>query len=905
MKRITYIILACCLLLACSGIRLAAQDINPLLIPQLAAQLVPPGQSDDAPVRYAIAGLVSHASKDDQSDIKTRIAMELCHAIQNAKHDEVKDFLLIQLQYVAGEESVETVKVYLSNPRLCDPAIRILVRINNETANQAMFEALTKANPATLISLVQGLGYNKYLPALDAITDLVEKSDLKLQKTALFALSQIASLDSKKLLAEKAAASGYIFEQTNATEAYFIWLRAMNQSGQQNFVAEISRKLIKKLKTPLQTSAKCSALELYTLSSGEKAISEVLNALKDSDVRYREAALQYSVNIASPKMDEELLKLMKKTSPGVKEQIIRFFGAKNNRSALSAIFELLNFKKESEEVIATAIAVAGQMGNENAVIPIIQVMIAKNTPFIVNTGEATLLSINSPEVVTEVVNVIPQATSEAKAAFINILAQKKATSHHSVIFENTLSDDKLVRTAAYNALKQVVSNDNTEALASLLTFTLEPNEIAAIQDALFFAVKDVGNQELQSKILVELLDKAERKELYFKPLALVGGESALKIVLDSFENGDEKVRTAATDALIEWNGDEAISALLMIAKSQKSRLIFDKMLMGYVSKINRSTINNTQKLLLLRKALDIAITPTQKRTILNRIAETYTFVGLMIVGKYMDDPNADVRYTASQAVISTTLNNKEYYGKEVTTLLHKAIAQNSNSEAEYQKQAIQKHIESLPQDDGFVSLFNGKDLTGWKGLVGNPIARSKMSPSVLATRQQKADDIMRRDWKVENGLLVFDGKGYDNLCTKKQYGDFEMYVDWKIGQNGDAGIYLRGSPQVQIWDTSQVQVGAQVGSGALYNNQKHPSSPLVVADNLINEWNSFHIQMIGEVVTVYLNGQLVTDHVIMENYWNRKQPIFPTDQIELQAHGSRVEYRDIYIREIHCSGSDK
>jgi len=62
--------------------------------------------------------------------------------------------------------------------------------------------------------------------------------------------------------------------------------------------------------------------------------------------------------------------------------------------------------------------------------------------------------------------------------------------------------------------------------------------------------------------------------------------------------------------------------------------------------------------------------------------------------------------------------------------------------------------------------------------------------------------------------VVFSGKG-DNLCTEKKYGDFEMYVDWKINKNGDAGIYLRGSPQVQIWDTSRRDVGAQVGSGAV------------------------------------------------------------------------------------------
>jgi hypothetical protein len=125
-----------------------------------------------------------------------------------------------------------------------------------------------------------------------------------------------------------------------------------------------------------------------------------------------------------------------------------------------------------------------------------------------------------------------------------------------------------------------------------------------------------------------------------------------------------------------------------------------------------------------------------------------------------------------------------------------------------------------------------------------------------------------------------------------------MYVDWKITAQGDAGIYLRGTPQVQIWDTSRREVGAQVGSGGLYNNQKNQSKPLVVADNAIGSWNNFHIIMKGDKVTVYLNGVLVTDNVILENFWDRNLPIFIKEQIELQAHGTYVAYRNLYIREL-------
>jgi len=125
---------------------------------------------------------------------------------------------------------------------------------------------------------------------------------------------------------------------------------------------------------------------------------------------------------------------------------------------------------------------------------------------------------------------------------------------------------------------------------------------------------------------------------------------------------------------------------------------------------------------------------------------------------------------------------------------------------------------------GFVALFNGKDLSGWKGLLkpplDNPALRAKLTPEQRAAAQKEADEVMRAGWHVADGVLTFNGQGR-NLCTAKDYDDFEMYVDWKIQSHGDSGVYLRGSPQVQIWDYIQWKIG----SGGLYNNVMHPATP--------------------------------------------------------------------------------
>lgn len=202
--------------------------------------------------------------------------------------------------------------------------------------------------------------------------------------------------------------------------------------------------------------------------------------------------------------------------------------------------------------------------------------------------------------------------------------------------------------------------------------------------------------------------------------------------------------------------------------------------------------------------------------------------------------------------------------------------------------------------EGFTPLFNGKDLTGWKGLVGEPKTRAEMTPAELAAAQRTADEKMRSHWTVSNGELCFDGKG-ENLCTVKKYGDFELYVDWKIDRGGDSGIYLRGTPQVQIWDTSfepYFSNGSQKGSGGIWNNQKHPRFPLVHADKPLGEWNAFRIRMQGQKVSVWLNGQLVVDNVTFENTWEPDKPIYESDSIELQSHETPLRFRNIYVKEL-------
>jgi hypothetical protein len=216
---------------------------------------------------------------------------------------------------------------------------------------------------------------------------------------------------------------------------------------------------------------------------------------------------------------------------------------------------------------------------------------------------------------------------------------------------------------------------------------------------------------------------------------------------------------------------------------------------------------------------------------------------------------------------------------------------------------------------GFTALFNGQDLQGWRGgetfdhrkLLAMPAAEreAKMAAWTASMKEVNAKT-GKAHWYVENGELVNDGHGA-YASTEKDYGDFELLLDYKTVPKADSGIYLRGCPQVQIWDyTEQAKfpLGADKGSGALWNNSAGApgKDPLVLADKPFGEWNAVRVRMVGARVSVWLNGKLVVDHALMENYYDRKLPVPPKGPIQLQTHGGEIRWRNIFVREI---GSDE
>lgn len=207
--------------------------------------------------------------------------------------------------------------------------------------------------------------------------------------------------------------------------------------------------------------------------------------------------------------------------------------------------------------------------------------------------------------------------------------------------------------------------------------------------------------------------------------------------------------------------------------------------------------------------------------------------------------------------------------------------------------------------EGFTALFNGKDLSGWHGMgTFDPYKLAAMTDAERAEKRAKDLEDLKMHWKVEDGQLVNDGKGV-YLTTDESLGDIELLVDYKLLPKGDSGIYLRATPQIQIWDYTEptfVRHNAQKGSGGLWNNRAGSpgKDPSELADKPIGEWNTFRVVQVGARTSVWLNGKLVVDHAILENFWDKekKKPLLVSGPVQLQTHGSEVRWKNVFVRKI-------
>ncbi|KUL19823.1 MAG: Uncharacterized protein XE13_0380 [Proteiniphilum sp. 51_7] len=857
----------------------------------LIGRMNPPGNKSNEALEYAISGWTHFVANDPDKRAVAANAFE--KALRQPLDKEVKAFVIRQLRTIATDDNVDVLSGFLTDVYLSDPASQALVSIGTEKANAALLDGIknTDSEPLLLI-LANAIGQTHYAAAEPELLNLLSRSTSeRSQKVFLNALAHIGTKESLNALRDAAEKTNYAYSKNNATASYLTLLTRLNASDPK-LVNKEAQKLLSVASKQQKQDLKIAASQMLLAQPATKKEALLKDALKDGNIVYLSGIL----NGYPFEKDKKSVSLIQKElsanqSPQVQTVLIYWLANHDVEGAAPLIARHIH--AADEMVQKAAVRSLAKVGGDESLLALTSLLKSNNEETVTLAKEA--LSTFRGDISYPLASVFEDCGDAGKVAILELISGRKMESQYNLVYNQMFGDNAAVKAAAASTLKDVVTDSNLPDLFTLLEQS-EPTYVAALQEAVNAALNYLPAEE-QFRLVSERMKRSSNKHLYYPALANSGTQEAIDLITQAYASSEGVEKDAAFHALTTWKSFHVIYPLLDIARESTDNRELEKVTDALIATIGKSDETGAVKYLYLRETMRFAQNDKQKNEILKLLGNTGQYQAMLFLAPFMDQPS--LKEAAAQAAMNIALSNPDFAGKETTRILHGVSETLSNPDADYQRQAITKYLTENPNEEGFVPLFNGRNLEGLKGLVGNPITRAKMSQRELAEAQAKADKEARESWIVENGELLFTGKG-NNLCTEKQYGDFELLIDWKLypGPEPDAGIYLRGTPQVQIWDTARVNVGAQVGSGGLYNNIQNPSKPLKVADQKVGEWNTFRIRMVGERVSVWLNGELVTDHVILENYWDRSRPIFPVEQIELQAHGSKVAYRDIYLKEI-------
>ncbi len=922
MKQIKYIILCLCLIFSFSAeAQLAQGRTNSTIIADALAQLPaetpqqynavisdlvttgeeglldligrmnPPGTETNEAYDFAISGWSHFVSKDDTKRAVAANAFE--KALSRPLDKEVKAFVIRQLRTVGSNNNVEALSSFLNDDYLSGTATAALVSIGTESANEELLKALAESNSeVNSLHFANALGQTGYTKSEPVLLNLLNSNPSeKMRGVLLKALAEVGGKESVRPLRNAAENIGLEYEKSGAVASYINLLSRLNAS-EHKIVSKEANRLLSRTKKQNKNDLKIAATKLLLdlpSSNTSKILGEVI---KDGDLKYLTNILHvYPFENDKKSVDLILKEVSKTKSSDIQTALTYWLGEKQPEGAAYVIIPFVGSSNKMVQKAATQSL--SKIGGEESLLTLAGLLKSSDDES-VTLAKNALMSFNG-DISYTLASVYESSDDEGKKAILELISNRKMESQYNLVYNQMFSDNQAVKTAAASTLKNVVTDKNLNDLFVLLEQSDE-EYTSAIQHAINTGLSDLP-QEDQTKLVSERISKSNKKHLYYSALAGIGSSESIEQLNEAYNKETGANREAAFRALSNINSFHVIYPILDIARNTNKTSELDKITTALIDIISRSDVTDAIKYLYLREAMEFAQNDKQRNRIIELLGTTNQYQAMLYVAPFMD--NAALSEAAAVSAMNIALSNSSFAGEETTNILNKVSKTLSNPDADYQRQSITKHLSENETEGGFTSLFNGENLDGWKGLVANPIKRAEMSSKELAAAQAKADAEAKESWIADNGILLFTGKG-NNLCTEKQYGDFEMLVDWKLyeGPEPDAGIYLRGTPQVQIWDTARVNVGAQVGSGGLYNNKVHESKPLKVADQKLGEWNTFRIRMVGERVSVWLNDELVTDNVVLENFWDRSQPIFPVEQIELQAHGSEVAYRDIYIKEI-------
>ena len=812
------------------------------------SKLGPSGNGTNASFEYAINGVVNYVSEEAHKNLREPVRRALLKGI-DAQQDKVnKAFLLSILPKIADKTDAQVFAKYLSDPYQNGFARTALASMDgsDEVIRQLVNEE--QGSKADLAYLV----YQKKLAGVeDKLLGWVGDGDAKTQAEVLNALAAIGTSKSLPVLAAAAKAAGYNDDATGATDSYLQLLNrlpAIDSKAVQKAAKEL-------LKDP-KSAVRCAGLKLALQIAGDKAGKQVVAALKDNDIEYRNTALLLAQEVAGNDVFDLVGSQMKKLTPAAQVDVVRWLG---NNHVDSQIGTIINQLQSTNGTLAdAAVEAVSKIGGDEALTALLGLLGTDKA----DVAEKALLTFNG-DISNGVVSLLDSDDANVKAQALKLAADRRIAAAYPQVLSLLNSSDNGVKAAAYDALKGVARADDFGQLCNLLE-KAQGGEVAKVQVAAQTAIKTLKAEE-QLALVTPRLNATGNKALYYPLIAQVGTKEAIATLMEEY--GKPATADAALSALLTVQNSSMVDNLYEIAKQRPSQK--EQILGRYLQLLRGYNYGNTREFKLTEQALDLNPSIQLTNQLVNNLAGVGTVPSLQLAAKYLD--NKETAVEAAQTVKTLVAKNKPLqFGEDTKLMLEKAQdifrAEKAKGDADAgyavdeitgllakvqeSNKAMNVELSEEEKVQGFELLFDGKTLDKWHGNKTNYVP--------------------------DNGT-IYVSAGYGdngNLYTNKKYSDFVYRFEFAFLEPGvNNGIGIRTKDGVDAaYDGMEIQVldhDAPVYAGWLREYQQHGSVYGIIPSKRVvfpalGTWNTEEIRAEGDHITVTVNGEVILDGNIRE-----------------------------------------
>ncbi len=765
--------------------------LGPAGVEVLAGMLVEPGEGDDSDARYALHGLAIWYARSGAEAERARFARDLVTQVGQLRSPSTQRFLIRQLLWAGGQESVSELTGLILDETLGDATVHVLLAFQ-KGAEEPLLAALPRARGSNRLRVIQALGELRVREAVPALQVAARDPEVAVRLGALEALGNIGGRAASKSLARAVASADSPYERAKVTAAWLRLARRLAEGGDREAALYIYKKILKGRRWRKDLNVRSHALRGLAEVQGVEAMPAVLAAMKSPDPELKRAAAGIAAAIPGTEVTYWWIQQAGQGEAKTRAAVLEIMGNRGDRAALKTIQAALAVKEQP--VRLAAIAAAGKLGREEAV-PWLTTILADRDREARAAVKEALLHMLGEAATAAIAASLDRSPPATREALLNILASRGAFAHLSTVLRFTRDTEVAVRLAALNAVGVLGGWPALPLLVETILKTGEEPEREAAKDALVSICGRQADRDPCARLVLDALPRAEvpARCALLAALSHVGGDPALAAVREALAHESAFVKEAAVRALADWPDVSPAGDLLELVRTAPEVEHRVLALRGYVRLVGLPSQRSPEETVEMYESAMAAVPrPEGKKLVLSGLSKVGHIRALALAESHLDDPA--IQAEAAAAAIKIVKGMRGTHQEKSMAVLQK-ILDISGAEAVHEQAG--ETLEYLKE--------YGDYIVAW--LVSGPYRKegaddADLLDTIFPPEQSNAEDAgwwwpdqdleSEEPWKVDVSYGV-DGEHCVAYLRTRVWSPLEQAALLELGSDDGIKVWLNGS----------------------------------------------------------------------------------------------------------------